>query len=215
MLKPKLWNDKDLEGYWLFTYKVDGVRAIIVDGVAKSRSDKPLYNLGAIPDGDYEIFKNNWEESVSLVRTRDIGYDIPLEYAYSLYPLDGRLSISAESDPTKGIIELYLKKALALGYEGLVLRQGNDWLKVKSVESHDVVIIDLIEGKGRNVGRLGAFVTDKGNVGTGLNDADREKYWDRKYIGETIEVECMSLTPNGKFRMPRFKRIRWDKSNEV
>jgi hypothetical protein len=27
----------------------------------------------------------------------------------------------------------------------------------------------------------------------------------------TIEVEAMGLTPAGKFRHPRFVRVRWDK----
>ena len=61
---------------------------------------------------------------------------------------------------------------------------------------------------------MGALITEMGKVGTGFTDINREWWADPcrdlpvPYI---IEVECMGLTKNGKFRHPRFKRIRWDK----
>jgi len=48
-----------------------------------------------------------------------------------------------------------------------------------------------------------------GNVGTGLTDDQRRQFWAKPPL--TIEVECMELTPDGKFRHPRFKRERFDK----
>ncbi len=104
-----------------------------------------------------------------------------------------------------------MAKAVAKGYEGLILRQDKRWLKVKPIDTFDVEILSLIEGKGKYKGKLGALVTSLGNVGTGFTDEEREDIWENKYIGNTVEVSYMHLTEDGKFRHPRFLRIRFDK----
>nr|WP_283842052.1 hypothetical protein [Bradyrhizobium sp. KB893862 SZCCT0404] len=108
---------------------------------------------------------------------------------------------------------------IAKGYEGLVLRQGDVWLKVKPTETYDVLVTGIIEGTGKHKGRMGALMTPMGKVGTGFSDAERVTFWNyckepddgRGIMGETIEVECMKLTDDGKFRHPRFVRVRPDK----
>ena len=204
----KTWNGKDLKGGWLFTAKLDGVRAIVINGKALSRAGKPLYNL-TLPDGDYEIFKDNWETTVSLVRTKE-GKPVPVECAYSLVPLDNRLELGGASDPTAAQIRKYLKWAIKVGYEGLVLRQENNWLKVKPVRTYDVPVLGVVAGKGKHEGRVGALETPKGRVGTGFSDKEREELLTIP-LGTVIEVEAMGLTPAGKFRHPRFLRVRFDK----
>jgi len=210
MISPEVWDGRDLEGEWEITYKIDGVRALITDGVAVSRSNKPLYNLEHMPTGDFEIYLGSWEESVSAVRTHDGSY-IDHSCAYSLDPLDPRLFKEVLTDPPAGAIRAIMYAAIGEGYEGLVLRQGDRWIKIKPTENADVKIIGLKEGKGRNAGRLGAFITEFGNVGVGLTDDLRTEYWDQDLIGETIEVKFWEYTPAGKFRQPRFIRMRWDK----
>lgn len=208
--KPKTWTGKDLQGDYQVTAKIDGVRALVKDGNAVSRAGKPLYGLSALPDGDYEIFKQNWSESVSLVRTQS-AVQLDATYAYSLDPLDPRLDLGAVRDPTAAYIKQALKQAQAKGYEGLVLRSldGQDkWIKVKLNETYDVQVISIQPGLGKHTGKLGALLTSMGKVGTGFTDEERAQPWP---VGTVIEVECMGLTPDGKFRHPRFKRIRWDK----
>lgn len=211
MNKPKLWKGKDLFGTWVVTIKVDGVRCLKKDGEALSRSDKKLYNIPKeLPDGDYEVFDTDWNKTVSLVRTIH-GTPIPLECFYSLDPVDERLILGKVADPTAEYIKKILKATVLGGNEGIVLRQCSTWLKVKPVETCDVVITGIQEGTKKYEGMLGAFITEKGKVGTGLTDAQREKYMDYSLIGETIEVSYFQLTDKGKFRHPRFKRLRWDK----
>lgn len=217
IIKPKNWKGNDLKGEWQITVKLDGVRALIEGGTALSRNSKPLYNLEHIPDGDYEVYLGSWEESVSAVRTRE-GSPVELGDLYSLYPIDERLILENSVDsPTADYINGLLEQQVHSGKEGLVLRQGDKWLKVKPTYSYDVKLEDVVEGKGRNVGRLGAFVTSRGNVGTGLTDYQRTTFWNGWKSGsikpgDLIEVECMELTKEGKFRHPRFVRFRWDKS---
>lgn len=213
MIKPKLWKGNDLKGTWLATFKIDGVRAIIKDGVAKSRNGKPLYNLDLIPDGDYEIFCGSWEDTITGVRTKLSKTYIGTDAVYSLDPVDPRLKIYNIIDPCAPKIEQLLDNAIRKGYEGVVLRQGDIWLKVKREETYDVTVTGMVEGQGRLKGKLGAFVTPKGNVGTGFTDALRKTLWNDRdsLLHKIIEVECMELTVNGKFRHPRFIRVRYDK----
>lgn len=219
MIKPKLWNGKDLKGEWEVTLKLDGVRMLRdEDGNPVSRSGKPLHNLQNVPAEitDAEIFCQDWETSVSLVRTHDAA-SVPLGCVYSLEPLDTRLCLTLLQNPRASEINRQLAVMVETGYEGLVLRQGDKWLKVKPSETHDVVVTDVLEGTGKYEGMMGKLVTPLGKVGTGFSDIERSVLWDMKeimpdsIIGKTIEVECMSLTKNGKFRHARFKRVRWDK----
>jgi len=212
MNKPKLWNGKDLKGTWQVTLKIDGVRMLRdEDGNPVSRSGKPLYNLENIDKDitDAEVYDTDWKTSVSLVRTKHTTVKVLPDQVYTLDPLDLRLDVEEVQDPSATAIRAWLETALAQNYEGLVLRQEDKWIKVKPKETYDVQVTGKIEGTGKYIGKLGAFTTDMGNVGTGLTDKDREEYWTD--TPTLIEVECMSLTPDGKFRHPVFKRVRWDK----
>jgi len=201
------------------TLKIDGVRMLRdEDGNPVSRRGKPLHNLQNVPKSvlDAEIFCKDWETSVSLVRTHDSA-PVKLEDVYSLEPLDKRLYWGFVIDPSADELRMDLKDVLERGYEGLVLRQGDKWLKIKPSETHDVEVTEVLEGTGKYVGKMGKLVTPMGKVGTGFSDIERTVLWDMReimpdsIIGKTIEVECMSITKDGKFRHPRFKRVRWDK----
>jgi len=210
MNKPKLWQEKDLKGIWDVTRKLDGVRMLRdEDGNPVSRNGKPLYNLEGIPADitDAEIFIDNWETTVSRVRSHN-GEPVPAEAAYTIEPLDPRLYLKRLANPTVTTIKEELTLALARGEEGLVLRQGDKWLKVKPKETYDVEVTGATEGKGKFAGQIGALITPMGNV-SGFNDYLRREF--TKELPKLIEVEAMGLTPRGKFRHPRFVRVRFDK----
>lgn len=211
-MKFKTWDGKDLPGYWVISLKLDGVRAEVRDGIALSRAGKPLYNLPALPDGIYEVFKDNWETSVSLVRTKIGGTLVDQKDIYPLYPdVHAGLIMSYGVDFSAKEISGLLKMALADGYEGLVFFNSDSkkYVKVKPTSTYDVKVLKVIEGTGKYKGMMGAVITEKGKVGTGFTDQQRRA---GLKVGTVIEVECVGLTPSGKFRHPRFKRERWDKS---
>lgn len=198
----------------LISAKIDGVQAVVKDGIVLSRKDKPLYNLPHLPDGIYEVFKDNWETSVSMVRKHK-GDLISLNHIYKLCPAVAEdlvlARIETDVDVDTVIQQLY-NEQVKIGREGLVIHDlGADiYYKVKPKATYDVIVLDVVMGKGKYSGQIGSLVTERGNVGSGLSDYERNCSF-FEFIGETIEVECMSLTPNGKFRHPRFIRIRWDK----
>lgn len=216
MIKAKAWNGKALKGEWHVTIKIDGVRCLWNGKEWLSRADKPLYNLPPF-DGrkDCEAYCGGFKETITRIRAKTKDRPIRPDQLFNLEQLDPRLDWGKVEDPSETDIRKLLKRALDFEYEGLVLRQGDKWIKVKPHETYDVHVTDIIAGTGKHEGRMGALVTPMGDVGTGFDDAERQDWWDRRFElsrGDTvIEVECMKLTDDGMFRHPRFLRTRPDK----
>lgn len=200
-----------LNGLWLFSRKLDGVQAVY-DGNNSpvSRRGKPLHGLPIMPAGKYEVFIRSWEETVSHVRSHD-SPTCNAEYLYRIdaAEVDSRLIIASIENPTALDVAQNFYHAITKGDEGLVLHgPSGKALKVKTTHTWDVPVQEIIPGKGKHVGRMGALMTPMGKVGTGFTDAERDAVW---VAGEVIEVEAMEVTPAGKFRHPRFLRKRFDK----
>jgi DNA ligase-1 len=85
-----------------------------------------------------------------------------------------------------------------------------------------LTIVGFEEGTGRNQGRLGAIICEgidnersiRVNVGTGLSDSNRDKYWVARndLFGHLVEVQADAITQNQdgtySLRFPRFLRFR-------
>lgn len=212
IIRAKDWKGKDLEGVWEYNFKIDGVRVIIRDGKGYSRNGKPLQNIPKIGDGDYECFLGTFKDTISAVKTFNRGCEIPATYFYPLCPsVDKRLVYYCDGSGKAAHINNAFKEARLRGYEGLILRQGDTWLKVKDRVTYDLEVTRYIEGRGKHEGRMGALFTSMGKIGTGFTDVDREKYTEEYIIGKIIEVEAMEVTEAGKLRHPRFLRLREDK----
>lgn len=202
--------DKDLTDAYL-SYKIDGVQAVRKNNTWRSRADKPLYNLPNMPDGIYEVFLGDWASSVSAVRTHE-GVPISEDKLYSLlWSLDPRLEVGFSRRMTPSVVRREMELALERGYEGLCIVSDQGHFKVKPKVTYDVLVTGVTEGTGKHLGKMGAMITDMGKVGTGLTDAQRAEFTEDSPIGKIIEVEAMELTPSGKFRHPRFVRLRTDK----
>ncbi len=127
----------------------------------------------------------------------------------------------------------YNKICIDKGFEGIMVKPINGvyeckrsslWLKVKPFIEVSLTVKDVEEGTGRNVGKLGALIvegTDDGkfiktNVGSGLTDDNRDKFWSskEKLIGQVVEVRADAITQNQdakdeySLRFPRFLRFR-------
>lgn len=218
---PRSWNGRALTGVWTVSIKLDGVRAIWRDGRWVSRGNKPLHNLPPWRDGqprDCEVFVNNFRDTIRATRTKCLKQDTPSitrQHLYGLAPLDPRLHGGTLTNPTPADIRAVLRRANALNFEGIVLRKGDDWIKVKPFETHDLPITGFSEGTGKHRGQLGFVTTARGAVGAGFTDSDREVLWAEanagRLVGQVIEVTCMQLTDHGNFRHPVFIRMRPDK----
>jgi len=142
-----------------------------------------------------------------------------------------RINLS-EPDGQKQFAD-YNKMCIDRGFEGIMVKpvggiyeckRSTGWLKVKPFIEVSLKVVDVEEGTGRNVGKLGALVVEgtdmdkfiKTNVGSGLTDEDRETFWEAKakLIGQIVEVRADAITQNQEttdewsLRFPRFLRFR-------
>lgn len=131
----------------------------------------------------------------------------------------------------------YNREMVAAGFEGIMIKsvdgkwvgkRSTDWLKQKPFIEVSLEIVDVEEGTGRNVGRLGAVIcrgVDDGreilvNVGSGFTDSNRREFWDSRDTlpGQVIEVRADAITQNQdgtySLRFPRFMRFRGFKIGE-
>lgn len=123
------------------------------------------------------------------------------------------------------------EEAVALEEEGIMvqladapyqLKRTFDILKVKIMESADLMVKGTYEGKGENIGKLGGVIVDyKGydvRVGSGFSKELRESLWvnPEELIGKIVEVqyfkESMDQYGELSLRFPIFKTIRDDKT---
>lgn len=222
----KNWNGQSLKGDWLFTYKIDGIQARKIKTFDKykrpknqivSKNNNPLYNIPKTRKNFLiaEIFTGLWGRTWSIVSaSKSKRRQIKEEEIYPLFPkIDKRLIIGKFSNPSAMLIKIAFEQAIAQEYEGLVLRQGDTFIKVKTEYSDDVKVTGYVEGKGKFKGMLGKLITDSGDCGIGFNNAQRTVYWRHRksLIGKTVEIVSMERTPKGKLRNPRFVRFRLDK----
>lgn len=207
------WKGQALSGVWRVTLKIDGVRAISNGVNVQSKHGKPLYNCGHMAHlfSDAEIFLGDIYKTVSVVCASKKEKPIKLGHIYQLDPPDPRLILRPMTNPTTAQIEKQLAFVISQGFEGLVLRQGERWIKVKKNYTVDVTVTGIQAGKGKHTGKMGALLTANGRVGTGYTDEQRVELNDPKIIGTVIEVQCMEITPDNKFRHARFIRTRPDK----
>ena len=120
----------------------------------------------------------------------------------------------------------YYTTCRKMGLEGAVVKpfdykyngtRSYNWMKVKPVDSVDLKVIGVFEGKGKYEGQMGGVIVEykgqRNKVGGGWTDAQRAycyKY-PGKIVGTTIEVFFMEETDEGNMRHARFIRFRGDK----
>ena len=123
------------------------------------------------------------------------------------------------------------QQAVAGGYEGIMIKDPDapyeckrtaSWLKLKPFIEVTLEVVDVEEGTGRNVGRLGALVCEgnddsrliRVNVGSGFSDTDRNTFWNSRslILNKLVEVRADAITQNQdgtySLRFPRFLTFR-------
>jgi DNA ligase-1 len=116
------------------------------------------------------------------------------------------------------------------GGEGIILKElnagyhfgkrNNTLMKIKEEVTKDLLVVGMVEGKGKYLGTLGALqVRTKSGVVmevSGMSDLERREWWYgfEKIVGRVVEVKAMKELPGDMLREPRFKAIRWDKTAE-
>jgi len=140
-------------------------------------------------------------------------------------------TVDLDTDDGFARFEEINRKAVEGGYEGIMLKdpdavykckRSHAWLKQKPYIEVTLKVVDIEEGTGKNVGKMGALVcegVDDGkeihvNVGSGYSDKQRQEFWDNKdeVLSSLVEVRADAVTQNQdgtySLRFPRFKTFR-------
>jgi len=150
----------------------------------------------------------------------------------SLHIISG-IEVDLDTADGRSVMDRFAKDQIELGYEGIMIKDPDApyvckrrtaWMKWKPTITVDLAVVDVEEGTGRNLGRLGAFVcegTDDGrfirvNVGGGFSDAQRDDFWNRRkeLLGFIAEVKADVVTQaedsedTYSLRFPRFVGFR-------
>tara|TARA_B110000503_G_scaffold86091_1_gene131092 strand:+ start:4497 stop:5819 length:1323 start_codon:yes stop_codon:yes gene_type:complete len=141
--------------------------------------------------------------------------------------------IEVDLDTMVGMVEFqdFNKQMVEQGYEGIMIKdvdavyeckRSASWLKQKPFIEVSLEVVNVEEGTGRNIDKLGALVcsgTDDGkqitvNVGSGFSDVNRDELWACRdtLAGQVVEVRADAVTQNQdgtySLRFPRFLRFR-------
>ena len=192
-------------------------------------SDAILYLFDYLPLKDFEQGfwdKPQHERSAKLHHYKDLW----AEETPNIQILDNEL-VDLDTAQGQTRFKEINQQAIDGGYEGIMIKDPNAgyeckrshaWLKMKPFIEVSLEVVNVEEGTGRNIGRLGALVcsgSDLGknitvNVGSGFSDDQRSEFWlarDR-VLGQIVEVRADAITQNqdGSYslRFPRFLRFR-------
>lgn len=136
-------------------------------------------------------------------------------------PSDYVFIVTQKSVKGKEQMKEELLRIERLGGEGLILRKpgslyrirrSSDILKVKNYYDMEAVVVDHIEGKGRNQGGMGSLLVElpdktRFKIGAGFSDEDREH---PPPIGTIITFKYYGFYKSGIPKFPAFLRIRQD-----
>jgi DNA ligase 1 len=196
--------------------------------------DMTYYIFDAIPLADFERgFWNAQQHKRTLMLSINQEH---IESEPNLRVMPG-MDVDLGTAEGQDIMRRFANDAVVDGFEGIMIKdvgapyeckRSSFWMKWKPVMTVDLNIVGFEEGTGRNAGRLGAIIcegTDNDraihvNVGSGLSDADRDKYWHSRndLLGRVVEVAADAVTQNQdgtySLRFPRFVRFRGFETGE-
>ena len=251
LLLAETWDgEQDISG-WYWSEKLDGVRALWDGTGFRSRNGNlyhaPAWFTAGLPntllDGELWSGRKQFQRTVSIVRRHD-GNDLWRTIKFLVFdapaipePFEQRLSHVQQlfiRSPTQYVslldqqpcrdrhhLDQQLEQVLALGGEGLMLRQpgspyesgrSSTLLKVKRFLDAEARVIEHLPGTGRHKGGLGAVLVKlpsgiQFSVGSGFTDAQRNN---PPAIGSMITFRYQELSDRGVPRFPTFVRVRSD-----
>lgn len=200
-------------------------------GIAQSKdidkSDLYLVVFDIIPKAEFNTGIGTTPYSERYLNLCLLKQEIERKHLQNIKAVD----VFYQGDDQKKIWE-YLDYAEEHDMEGVMLnlntpyecKRTKNLIKVKKFKECDIKCVHIVEGTGRNKGRLGALICDyKGNpvnVGSGFTDEDRLTYWEHpeKILNKICTIKYKEETKNKNggtsIQFPVFVCVRFDKNEE-
>lgn len=195
---------------------------------SKEDNKKGIFNVfDMIPLNDWVTRKSTQTYQERLQNLNELVK--PLELPDIMVVPTSRVYDKSNEDDLKEIVEQF-HQFVNIGWEGLMIKNVDsyyEWkrsknlLKMKLMDTIDLVVTDIYEGTGKYEGMMGGVYCDykgfKLGVGSGWSDLARRTYWNKKnlILGKTIEIAYQAETKNKNgglsLSFPVFKSLRLDK----
>lgn len=209
----------------LFTEDIDfnSIQSLVTSTVNFDNKDKTSMNYNI-----FAIGSNSWSKTEDMQNFIKVLYD---RYEKSTHL---RFITAEKIDNNYDLICQKTKDFVCDGYEGCVLRnpdtyyeykRSNNLVKFKFFKESDLNIVDMVEGTGKYVNKLGSIICegiiDGKNIstecGTGFSDKLRQEFWENKQyiIGKTAEIKYQEISSNAlgnySLRFPVFRKLKLDR----
>ena len=159
-------------------------------------------------------------------------YELAKAYVYALdhsrVSLAPIIGTGTHEDVQKAAESIWQRQTRTVSNEGAIGKRigapysegkrNKDIIKVKCEVTLEMLVIGLVEGKGKYLGTLGGLrVRQKDGTEhtvSGMADFERDLWYDHPHliINQVVEIQAMQILPNGSLREGRFKDIRYDKT---
>lgn len=251
----KVYADEKKKVTWESAYvqpKLDGMRALWVDGKLMSRQgneittvphiNQALQGVTVIPDGELYAHGLNFQENMRLLKKQrpesvqisyhvyDVVMDAPFGTRYeaamdAIYDVEGIILVSTFQVSSEEKMYERHRTFLWRGYEGTILRWGNEpykingrssnLLKVKDFQDEAFTILEVIPMETyRDQGMIVCETNGKTFTATPkMSHEERRQLLNNPeaYIGKTAEVRFFERSEDGIPRFPVFVGLRLDK----
>ncbi len=174
-----------------------------------------VFDVVTMPDYDRGYSPMSWENRQTIIKSLPL-----MDEEDTFQPAAAQRPLWTEGD-AQPLSDFLVKQG---GYDGAVsaklggdwtqgLENGDEWIKWKARVSLDLRVTAVHEEPGAKTGRavFSITVVYKGvesRVGSGMphNRAELPR------VGDIVEVVCMAINKNNTLREPRYKGIRFDKT---
>ena len=129
-------------------------------------------------------------------------------------------------------VQKHFQNCTSQGLEGIILKsreniwrntRPKDQIKFKLEKDCDLMVVDMIEGRGKYAKKLGALLCESKDgglqvsVGSGFSDEQRKTYWKQNLIGQIVEVKYNEIITKERddilsLFLPIFIELRTDKT---
>ena len=107
--------------------------------------------------------------------------------------------------------DYYYDFYISQGYEGLIYRfpsamythgRSKYLQKRKDFKDEECIVVGITPGEGKYIGLVGALICQREDgktfkVGTGMDDADRERFQKEPPIGQRVKIQYIALSDDG------------------